>query len=136
MEGNKLLEADNGVFWMGAMLTLVVADRPETLPLWEETMAQAYRNGSLFSRLSVTLWDGCLKLVRGELAEAEESLQTNLAMITSYGINVPQASSYSHAFLAGVYLEMGDVEAARRALDGVPTLEGDTSHGLTSRAAR
>ena len=32
MEGGTLLEADNGLFWMGAMLTLVVADRPETYP--------------------------------------------------------------------------------------------------------
>ena len=80
------------------MLTLVVADRPETLPLWEQTMAQAYRNGSFFSRLSVTLWDGCLKLVRGELAEAEESLQTNLAMINSYGINVPQRARTATRF--------------------------------------
>ena len=35
MEGGTLLEADNGLFWMGAMLTLVVADRPEAVPLWE-----------------------------------------------------------------------------------------------------
>jgi DNA-binding NarL/FixJ family response regulator len=97
--------------------------------MWEQTMAQAYRNGSLFSRLSVTLWDGCLKLVRGELAEAEESLLSNLQMTNSYGINVPQASSYSYGFLCGVYLEMGDVEAARQALDGVPIPEGDFSHG-------
>jgi DNA-binding NarL/FixJ family response regulator len=129
MEGGTLLEADNGVFWMGAILTLVVADRPEALPMWDQTMAEAHRNGSVFSELSVTLWDGCLKLVRGELAEAEESLTSNLSMIKSYGINVPEASSYSYAFLAGVYLEMGDVEAARRALDGVPTPEGDFSHG-------
>ncbi len=92
MEGGTLLEADNGLFWMGAILTLVVADRPETVPLWEQTMAEAHRNGSLFSRLSVSLWDGCLKLVRGELAEAEESLLSNLAMAKSYGLNVPQAS--------------------------------------------
>ncbi len=129
MDGHTLLEADNGLFWMGAMLTLVVADRPETLPLWEQTMAQAHRNGSLFSRLSVSLWDGCLKLVRGELAEAEEALLSNLAMINSYGINVPQASSYTHGFLGAVYLEMGDVEAARRTMDGVPTPEGDFSDG-------
>ncbi len=129
MKGGTLLEADNGLFWMGAMLTLVVADRPETYPLWDQTMAQAHRNGSLFSRLSVTLWDGCLKLVRGELGEAEESLLANLAMINSYGINVPQASSYSYGFLGGVYLEMGDIEAARRALEGVPIPEGDYSHG-------
>ena len=137
MEGGTLLEADNGVFWMGAMLTLVVADRPETLPLWEQTMAQAHRNGSLFSRLSVTLWDGCLKLVRGELAEAEESLLSNLAMIKSYGINVPQASSYSYAFLGGVYLEMGDVEAraaARSTACRPPRATSPTAR--TSLAAR
>ncbi len=129
MEGGTLLEADNGLFWMGAMLTLVVADRPETLALWEQTMAQAHSNGSLFSRLSVSLWDGCFKLVRGELADAEESLLSNLAMVKSYGINVPQASSYSHGFLGSVYLEKGDVEAARHAMEGVPITEGDLSDG-------
>ena len=100
-------------------------------------MAEAYRNGSLFSRLSVTLWDGCLKLVRGELAEAEESLQTNLAMINSYGINVPQASSYSHAFLAGVYSRDGrrrGAPDARSTACQPPTATPPTAR--TSRAAR
>jgi DNA-binding NarL/FixJ family response regulator len=129
MEGGTLLEADNGLFWMGAMLTLVVADRPEAEPLWEETLAQAHRNGSLFSRLSVSLWDGCFKLVQGELAVAEESLMSNLSMIHLYGINVPQATSYSNGFLGGVRLEAGDVEGARRAMDGVLIAEGDTSDG-------
>ena len=129
MEHGTLLEADNGLFWMGAMLTLVVADRPEALPLWDQTMAQAHSNGSLFSRLSVTLWDGCFKLVRGELADAEEALASNLAMTKTYGINVPQAASYTNGFLGAVYLEMGDVEAARRAMEGVPLPEGDSSDG-------
>jgi DNA-binding CsgD family transcriptional regulator len=129
MEGDTLLEADNGLFWMGAMLTLVVADRPETRSLWEQTMAQAHRNGSLFSRLSVSLWDGCFKLVEGELAEAKESLSSNLAMTKVYGINVPQAVSYTTGFLGAVHLEAGDVEAARRVLDSAPIVEGDHSDG-------
>ena len=129
MEGGTLLEADNGLFWMGAMLTLVVADRPEADPLWEQTLAQAHRNGSLFSRLSVSLWDGCFKLVQGELAVAEESLRSNLAMIDVYGINVPQAASYTNGFLGGVRLEAGDVEGARKVMEGVVIGDGDMADG-------
>jgi ATP/maltotriose-dependent transcriptional regulator MalT len=129
MEGGTLLDADNGLFWMGAMLTLVMADRPEANPLWEQTLAQAHRNGSLFSRLSVSLWDGCFKLMQGELAVAEESLRSNLAMVDIYGINVPQAASYTNGFLGGVRLEAGDVEGAREVLEGVVISDGDMSDG-------
>jgi DNA-binding NarL/FixJ family response regulator len=129
MEGGTLLDADNGLFWMGAMLTLVMADRPEANPLWEQTLAQAHRNGSLFSRLSVSLWDGCFKLMQGELAVAEESLRSNLAMVDIYGINVPQAASYTNGFLGGVRLEAGDVEGAREVMEGVVISDGDMSDG-------
>jgi ATP/maltotriose-dependent transcriptional regulator MalT len=129
MEGRTLLEADNGLFWMAAMLTLVLADRPEAQSLWEDTLAEAHRNGSLFSRLSVSLWDGCFKLLQGELAEAEENLTSNLAMADLYGLNVPQAVSYSHGFLGAVRLEAGDVEGARRAMEDVVIAEGDRADG-------
>ena len=129
MEGRTLLEADNGLFWMGAMLTLVLADRPEAQSLWEDTLAEAHRNGSLFSRLSVSLWDGCFKLLQGELAEAEENLTSNLAMADLYGLNVPQALSYTHSFLGAVRLEAGDVEGARQAMEGVVVAEGDIADG-------
>jgi DNA-binding NarL/FixJ family response regulator len=129
IEGGTLLESDNGLFWMGAVLTLFIADRPEAEPVWEETVAQAHRNGSLFSRLSVSLWDGCFKLVQGELAVAEESLLSNLAMTGLYGINVPQAAAYTNSFLGGVRLEAGDPEGARRAMEGVLIAGGDTADG-------
>lgn len=129
IEGRTLLEADNGLFWMGAVLTLVIADHPAAVSLWDETLAQAHRNGSLFSRLSVTLWDGCFKLVRGELADAEESLTSNMAMMDVYGLNVPQAAAYTNGFLGGVYLEKGDLDSARRAMAGVSIVDGDTSDG-------
>jgi DNA-binding NarL/FixJ family response regulator len=77
----------------------------------------------------VSLWDGCFKLVQGELAVAEESLMSNQSMIHLYGLNVPQATSYSNGFLGGVRLEAGDVEGARRAMEGVVIAEGDTSDG-------
>jgi DNA-binding NarL/FixJ family response regulator len=129
MEGGTLLEGDNGVFWMAAMLALVIADSPESVPLWEQTLAQAHRNGSLFSRLSMSLWDGAFKLAQGELADAEESLRNNLEELEVYGIRVPQAAVYTDGFLAGVYLEMGDVEAARQAISGATITPGDASDG-------
>ena len=129
MEGGTLLESDNGLFWMAAMLTLVIADQPEAGPLWEQTLAQAHRNGSLFSQVSMSLWDGAFKLAQGELAEAEELLTTNLEEMELYGIRVPQAVAYTNAFLGGVRLEAGDIEGARRAVEGAPVTEGDTSDG-------
>jgi DNA-binding NarL/FixJ family response regulator len=129
MEGGTLLEGDNGLFWMAAMLALAVADSPEAGPLWEQTLAQAHRNGSLFSRLSMSLWDGAFKLAQGELQEAEESLTTNLEEAEVYGIAVPQAIAYTNGFLGGVYLEMGDVEAAREAVAGATISPGDSSDG-------
>ncbi len=129
MEGGTLLEQDNGLFWMAAMLALAVADRPETGPLWEQTLAQAYRNGSLFSRLSMSLWDGAFKLAAGELPDAEESLTTNLEETEVYGLKVPQAMAYTNGFLGGVYLEMGDVEKARAAVAQATIQPGDDSDG-------
>ena len=129
MEGGTLLEGDNGLFWMAAMLTLAVADRPEMGPLWEETIAQAHRNGSLFSRLSISLWDGAFKLAQGELAEAEESLTTNMAETEVYGIKVPQALTYTNGFLGGVRLEAGDMAGARSAVEGATIVQGDASDG-------
>jgi DNA-binding CsgD family transcriptional regulator len=129
MEGGTLLESDNGLFWMAAMLTLTIADRPEAGPLWEQTLAQAHRNGSLFSRLSMSLWDGAFKLAQGELAEAEELLTENLEETALYGIAVPQAVAYTNGFLGGVRLEAGDLEGARKAVEGTIVEEGDTADG-------
>ncbi len=129
MEGGTLLENDSGLFWMAAMLTLAIADRPEAGPLWEQTLAQAHRNGSLFSRLSMSLWDGAFKLAQGELAEAEELLTENLEETTLYGIRVPQAVAYTNGFLGGARLEAGDLEGARRAVEDVTVAEGDAADG-------
>ena len=70
VEDRSLFEADNGLFWMAATLALANADHPEVPALWAETQAYAHRNGSLFSQLSMSLWDGAFKLAQGELAEA------------------------------------------------------------------
>jgi DNA-binding CsgD family transcriptional regulator len=129
MDDGTLFESDNGLFWMGAMLTLALADHPEAIPLWEQTIAQAHRNGSLFSQLSISLWDGAFKLAQGELAEAHESLTNNLAEAELYGIGVPQTIAYTQGFLGGVRLEAGDIEGSRRAVAEVTIAPGDAADG-------
>jgi DNA-binding NarL/FixJ family response regulator len=128
VEGGVLFEADNGLFWMAAVLALAHADDPRTRPLWEATLAHAHRSGSLFSKLSMSLWDGAFKLAQGELAEAEESLRANFVEADLYGI-APQAVSYTNAFLGGVRLEMGDLDGAREAVRDVTPVEGDRADG-------
>jgi DNA-binding NarL/FixJ family response regulator len=129
VEDRSLFEADNGLFWMAATLVLANADHPEMPALWAETLDHAHRNGSLFSQLSMSLWDGAFKLAQGELAEAEELLRTNLVEAELYGLKVEQAASYTFGFLGGVLLERGDLAGAREAIAHTTVTDGDTSDG-------
>ena len=129
VEDGSLFEADNGLFWMGATLVFANADDPQMPVLWAETMAHAHRNGSLFSQLSMSLWDGAFKLAQGELAEAEELLRANLVEAELYGLKVEQAASYTFGFLGGVLLEAGDLASARDALAQATVTDGDRSDG-------
>jgi DNA-binding NarL/FixJ family response regulator len=129
IEGETLLEADNGLFWMAAMLALVAADNPEAGALWARVVARAHRNGSLFSSLSMSLWDGAFQLAQGELSEAERLLRSNIDEAEVYGLGVGQATAYTNGFLAGVYLEQGNVEAARETIAAAIVQPGDTSDG-------
>ena len=128
VEDRSLFEADNGLFWMAATLALANADHPgDSRPLWAETQAYAHRNGSLFSQLSMSLWDGAFKLAQGELAEAEESLRANLVEAELYGLRVEQATSYTYGFLGGALLEAGDLAGAREAIAEAAVADGDQS---------
>jgi DNA-binding CsgD family transcriptional regulator len=129
VEDRSLFEADNGLFWMAATLALANADHPEMPALWAETLAYAHRNGSLFSQLSMSLWDGAFKLAQGELAEAEESLRANLVEAELYGLRVEQATAYTYGFLGGVLLEAGDLAGAREAIAQATVADGDQSDG-------
>jgi hypothetical protein len=113
-----------------------MADAGRAELLLERDREQAHRNGSLFSQLSISLWDGAFKLAQGELAEAEGSLTNNLSETELYGIRVPQAVAYTNGFLGGARLEAGDLAGARQAVEGVTVADGDTADGTTSYAAR
>ena len=129
VEDRSVFEADNGLFWMAATLVLASADHPGMPALWAETLDHAHRTGSLFSQLSMSLWDGAFKLAQGELADAEELLRANLVEAELYGLKSEQAASYTFGFLGGVLLERGDLEGAREAIAEVAVTDGDSADG-------
>ena len=129
MEDRALYEADNGLFWMAAILALANADHPDTPALWAETLAHAHRNGSLFSQLSMSLWDGAFKLSQGELAEAEESLRTNLVEAELYGLKVEQAPPTRSASSAARCWSAATSPAPGRRSRRRPVADGDRSDG-------
>jgi DNA-binding CsgD family transcriptional regulator len=111
--------ANGGVF---ALLVFVLthADRPEALTICEAALADAHRRGSLFAACTAHIFRGYVLTHRGELAEAQDLLLTGFEEVETWGIG--PGRSHGSAFLSDLFLERGDVEAARRAFEraGVP----------------
>ena len=94
MEDRALFEADNGLFWMAAILALANADHPDTPALWEETLATRTGTARFLAAVDEPVGRRVQARQQGELAEAEESLRTNLVEAELYGLKVPQAAAY------------------------------------------
>jgi DNA-binding CsgD family transcriptional regulator len=112
-----LIEADPGLFPVGAILTLLFADLNEAMAAWDELRELAYRRGSLLGVLTVGLWRGFTMLWRGDLREAEELLEVARDDFLAWGLLAP-AEVYLPAFLGAVRLARGDLTGAREQLFG------------------
>jgi hypothetical protein len=82
---------------------------------WERAEALAHAQGSLFTALSVNLWQGLWQWRRGELAEAVASFEANLEQERMWGGSTGR--DYARAFLIGAHVDRGDLEAARATAD-------------------
>jgi DNA-binding CsgD family transcriptional regulator len=125
LDGGDLIAADNVFLSVTAILTLVRADRPEADDAWEALLNENRMRGSLASKAGYSLWRGYALLRRGELDDAEESLddaREEFRFLRSGGV----ASAHHAGFLSAVLRERGDLEGARRALESVEA-RGDTS---------
>jgi DNA-binding CsgD family transcriptional regulator len=111
-----LFEADPGLFPVGPIFVLVLADRPEALTAWDQLRELAHRRGSLLGILTVGLWEGATRVWRGELREAQELLEAAHRDFLSWGL-ARTKETYGPAFLGAVRLLRGDLAGARALLD-------------------
>ncbi|MDQ1729970.1 MAG: hypothetical protein QOK10_129 [Pseudonocardiales bacterium] len=107
---------DGGLFWAIAGIVQEVADVDHG-SLWDDALADAHAQGSVFAALAVHLWRGYAQWYRGELREAYTSLTASTEFSYQYGglISAP----YGHAFLIHLLIDRGDVAAARAYYDSV-----------------
>jgi DNA-binding CsgD family transcriptional regulator len=85
LAGGRLLAADPALMPFPAVLSLVVADRPEAVEIFRGMVADAHRHGSLLSAGSALLWSGYGELRRGDLAAAEESVRAAADQLERWG---------------------------------------------------
>lgn len=109
--------ADGFVTSMAAHIVLDLAEAPDAEPAWRACLSEVHRLGSDFGRLGVLLWHGWGLLGRGDLAEAEESLEDAVELLQRWGW---AGADYTIGFLALTKVAMGKHADAHRALRLVP----------------
>ena len=114
LDGMTVLKADPGLFPMTASLVLSCADEPLD-EFWAATTEFARSRGSLFTALSVNLWQGHYQWWHGDLRDAETSLRTAMEQSVEWESS-PLGFAYTQAFLAQVRLDRGDLAGARAVL--------------------
>ena len=85
---DRLFEVDSGLFWVVAANARMVAD-DDLGDFWERARAQAHARGSLFTALSVNLWQGLWQWRRGELADAVACFEAMLEQERMWGGPAP-----------------------------------------------
>ena len=125
LEGGQLIAADVAFLSVTAILTLVRADRREADDAWEELARESRVRGSLAARAGSNLWRAYAFVRRGELDDAEESLQHAVEEFRLLGFPAELSGHYA-GFHSVILRERGDLDGARRALEGVE-IPRDTS---------
>ncbi len=113
-----LLAEDSGLFWVAATNTLALADRVEDASRYFELARQvAHRRGSLFTALTVHLWEGALTLRRGDLESAGSLLADAAEEIELWAGSRRHTTGYTYGMLGMSLLDHGAVDEAERVMD-------------------
>lgn len=134
LEDGTLIAADPGFGTVIAGGALLLAERDETVGVWDAAMREANRLGSPRTVCIVNVWQGFTWLARGELAEAESSLREALAQVPQIEEN-GTGLAYIVGLLAQTLRERGDPRAARALLNnGVRAAPRSDGDGLIRRS--
>lgn len=112
LDGDRLWKVDNGLLWVVAAVTRMVADDDLT-DFWCRARSEAHARGSLFAALATNLWEGFWRWRRGELSEAlacVRAAEEQDRMWQGSGLG----AGFIHAMLVGIHVDRGDRTAARQ----------------------
>jgi DNA-binding SARP family transcriptional activator/DNA-binding CsgD family transcriptional regulator len=123
LEGGEIANLDPNLLTLAAMLPLIVGDRDETLELFEFSMLDAHRRGSLFQVTGMYLWRGFTLFWRGDLIDAEEELTLSFDQAEAWGYG-PDTLQWNAAHLSWCLTERGKLADARKALMRAPERGG------------
>ncbi len=117
LESGTLLEVDNGLFWVTSIVVILYADLEGPPDIWSEAREIAHARGSLFMILTVNLWRGYDLLRRGDLEQAQESLESGLEdMVLWSGSESRMVIQWPTGFLGSVLVQRGRLDEAERIL--------------------
>jgi DNA-binding CsgD family transcriptional regulator len=102
---------------VGAVITLLLADREEGFAATADLLDTAHRQGSLLIATGAVLFRGLALALRGELEDAEGYLLEAMAGHRSWGTRSVQM--FYSSYLAHVKVARGDVAGALEVLAGV-----------------
>ena len=135
LEGGRLWAADPSLIPFAAIISLVVADRPEVVEVWKGVLEAEHRHGSLVSASSTHLWLGYSHLSRGELAAAAESLREADEAFTLWGHDA-YATAASRSVMVEAMRERGRLTDAERLLDQIGEVPPNTHNAGLSLTGR
>jgi DNA-binding CsgD family transcriptional regulator len=116
----------------GGVIDLAGLD--EALAIYEAASAEAHRSGSMLALAGIYVCQGAAWLARGELAEAEASLQLANGAVDPWRA-APAEVSYGSASMVQLLVERGDLARARTLLARQPSMPpGSDADGNARRA--
>jgi DNA-binding CsgD family transcriptional regulator len=112
-----LFDVDNGLFWVTAIVVLIYADQEDTDDLWEEVRRIAHSRGSLFTIYTLDLWRGFDLLRKGDLEQAQESIEASLeGMLLWSGTEATMVLEWPIGYLGQIHVDRGNYDAAEETL--------------------
>ncbi len=87
----------------------------ESVPIFDQAIAQARRRGDIFNLAFLLTWCGVCQTERGDLRAAVADLREAIELSVAHGTRLNW--SYNIGFLAYALLEQGDADEAARVID-------------------